>query len=139
MTSDAVLQQFDDIGIWKQGDQRAPHKPLLVLYALGRWQQGKSEVTYSEAEPALTALLRDAAEVRGNFSAGRRYPEPLRIHRAAVARRLTPARSGRAGRVFSATVLRFTVLTCRPGVGNGWPRVAAGGGNRLRDDSCTAP
>jgi putative restriction endonuclease len=30
-----VLQRFDQLNIWKQGDQRAPHKPLLVLYALG--------------------------------------------------------------------------------------------------------
>ena len=30
-----ILTRFDDLGTWKQGDQRAPHKPLLVLYALG--------------------------------------------------------------------------------------------------------
>jgi putative restriction endonuclease len=59
MTSDAILTRFDELNIWRQGDQRAPHKPLLVLYALGRWQQGKAEVTYAEAEPDLTALLRE--------------------------------------------------------------------------------
>ncbi len=32
---------------------------VLVLYALGRWQQGKAEVTFKEAEPALTTLLRE--------------------------------------------------------------------------------
>src|SRR3954468_4155918 len=55
----SILSRFDDLNTWKQGDQRAPHKPLLVLYALGRWQQGKAEVTYREAEPELTALLRE--------------------------------------------------------------------------------
>src|SRR5438270_12084348 len=59
MTSDAILTRFDALNTWRQGDQRAPHKPLLVLYALGRGQQGKSEVTYAEAEPDLTALLRE--------------------------------------------------------------------------------
>jgi putative restriction endonuclease len=54
-----VLTRFDELNIWRQGDQRAPHKPLLVLYALGRWQQGKAELTYAEAEPELTALLRE--------------------------------------------------------------------------------
>ena len=34
--SDTVLKRFEVLNIWKQGDQRAPHKPLLVLYALGR-------------------------------------------------------------------------------------------------------
>ncbi len=59
MTTDAILTRFDQLNIWKQGEQRAPHKPLLVLYALGRWQQGKAEVTFQEAEPDLTALLRE--------------------------------------------------------------------------------
>ena len=35
------LSRFDDLSIWKQGDQRDPHNPLLVLYALGRWQSGQ--------------------------------------------------------------------------------------------------
>lgn len=58
MTND-ILTRFDDLNIWNQGGQRAPHKPLLVLYALGRWQQGKAEVTFAEAEPELTVLLRE--------------------------------------------------------------------------------
>ena len=54
-----VLRRFDELSVWKQGDQRAPHKPLLVLYALGRWQRGQAEVTFREAEPDLTALLQE--------------------------------------------------------------------------------
>jgi putative restriction endonuclease len=57
MSTDAILSRFDDLAVWKQGDQRAPHKPLLVLYALGRWQRGLKQVTYLEAEPQLTELL----------------------------------------------------------------------------------
>src|SRR3954454_12144472 len=56
---DAILKRFDDLGIWRQGDQRAPHKPLLVLYALGRWQAGQKDVTFRQAEPDLTGLLRE--------------------------------------------------------------------------------
>src|SRR3954468_18021632 len=52
------LSRFDDLSIWKQGDQRATHKPLLVLYALGRWQAGQKDVTFRQAEPDLTSLLR---------------------------------------------------------------------------------
>src|SRR5207248_3709058 len=59
MDSEAILDRFDDLSIWKQGDQRAPHKPLLVLYALGRWQRGQTDVTFCQAEPELTALLRE--------------------------------------------------------------------------------
>lgn len=59
MTTDAILSRFDDLAVWKQGDQRAPHKPLLILYALGRWQRGLTEVSFREAEPELTGLLRE--------------------------------------------------------------------------------
>jgi putative restriction endonuclease len=59
MRDETILKQFDELSVWKQGAQRAPHKPLLVLYALGRWQRGLTEVTYREAEPELTSLLRE--------------------------------------------------------------------------------
>ena len=29
-----------DITIWKKGDQRAPHKPLLLFYVLSQYKQG---------------------------------------------------------------------------------------------------
>src|SRR3954447_19858121 len=54
-----LLARFDDLSIWKQGDQRAPHKPLLVLYALGRWQAGQKDVKFRQLVPDLTALLRE--------------------------------------------------------------------------------
>jgi predicted restriction endonuclease len=57
--ADTILTRFDELNTWKQGDQRAPHKPLLVLYALGHWKQCKAEVTFIDAEPDLTALLRE--------------------------------------------------------------------------------
>jgi putative restriction endonuclease len=59
MRHEALLKRFDDLNTWRHGDQRAPHKPLLVLYALGRWQQGKAEVTFVETEPDLKGLLRE--------------------------------------------------------------------------------
>jgi putative restriction endonuclease len=64
MNHEALLKRFDALNTWRQGDQRAPHKPLLVLYALGRWQQGKAQVTFKEAEPDLTALLREIGPPR---------------------------------------------------------------------------
>jgi putative restriction endonuclease len=57
VNSTEVLQQFEKINVWKQEDQRAPHKPLLILFALGRWQRGMKEVTFLETEPELTDLL----------------------------------------------------------------------------------
>src|SRR5436309_15996066 len=59
MDSEAILSRFNELGIWKQGNQRAPHRPLLVLYALGRWQRGLTDVTFHEAEPDLKNLLQE--------------------------------------------------------------------------------
>lgn len=41
--SRTLLSRFDDLSTCKQGDQRALHKPLLVLYATGRSQIGQKE------------------------------------------------------------------------------------------------
>lgn len=43
---------------WKRSGERAPHKPLLLLWALGRVQQGESRlVEFSDAEAPLRKLL----------------------------------------------------------------------------------
>lgn len=44
MTRTQVLQIFDRIRVWQQGDKRAPHKPLLILLALGRLQREEAPV-----------------------------------------------------------------------------------------------
>ena len=53
------LHRLSRINVWKSGGRRAPHKPLLMLYALGRVQQGtKRLIPYHEVERHLTSLLR---------------------------------------------------------------------------------
>ena len=46
---------------WSRGGVRAPHKPLLLLYTLGRLQQrGTNDlISYAEAEAPLARLLAD--------------------------------------------------------------------------------
>lgn len=45
---------------WSRGGERAPHKPLLLLYALGRIQRmGNSEMRYADTRADLDRLLRD--------------------------------------------------------------------------------
>lgn len=59
VTKQAVLDKFDSLNVWKSGDQRAPHKPLLVLFALGRWQHGDTDISFEAADPELTGLLQE--------------------------------------------------------------------------------
>lgn len=56
---DDWLARIASVRQWARRGERAPHKPLLLLYALGRLQRtGSTEMTYVEAEPALDELLR---------------------------------------------------------------------------------
>jgi len=55
-----TLEQFDRLNVWSQGDQRAPNKPLLVLYALGRWSQGDhADIPFNVVNRDLTPLLKE--------------------------------------------------------------------------------
>lgn len=52
------LERTAKLRQWTRGGTRAPHKPLLLLYALGRFQQdAAAELRYSTVEDALQRLL----------------------------------------------------------------------------------
>lgn len=58
MNRKTLLNKIDNINIWKRGDQRAPHKPLLMLYALGQMQQkGINSFKYNDVYEPLRQLL----------------------------------------------------------------------------------
>ncbi len=60
MTRDEILQAFDRMRVWQRGDQRAVHKPLLVLYALARILAGGAAMDdWNEIEPHLKDLLEE--------------------------------------------------------------------------------
>jgi len=57
-TPGGVLVRLAALRQHRRGGQRSPHKPLLVLLALGRLAAtGTSELSWSEAEPALAGLI----------------------------------------------------------------------------------
>ncbi|UOQ83586.1 HNH endonuclease [Gracilibacillus salinarum] len=54
--------------MWKKGDQRAPHKPLLILYALGQWQLTcQKRFLYVDARPKLVELLIEYGPKRKSY------------------------------------------------------------------------
>jgi putative restriction endonuclease len=60
MTDEEILQAFDRMRVWQRGDQRAVHKPLLVLFALARvGAGGTATMDWNEVEPHLKALLEE--------------------------------------------------------------------------------
>jgi len=56
----AVVEKFDRLRVWGRRGERAPHKPLLVLWALGQWQaRRETQFPFSAVEEALGSLLRE--------------------------------------------------------------------------------
>jgi putative restriction endonuclease len=58
--ADALIQKFTKVQRWGRGEQRAPHKPLLLLAALVRVQRGEERlIRYVELEDQLRPLLEE--------------------------------------------------------------------------------
>ncbi|MER7365494.1 phosphorothioated DNA-binding restriction endonuclease [Nonomuraea wenchangensis] len=54
------IERIAEIRRWTRGGERAPHKPLLLLYALGRFQRdGNRSIPFSAAEAELKQLLKE--------------------------------------------------------------------------------
>src|SRR5215470_10827350 len=66
----ALIQRFRALNVWRRGDERAPHKPLLVLYALGQLQAGAARlIPFDQLERPLERLLEE-------FGPPRKSPHP---------------------------------------------------------------
>lgn len=70
MASSKTLEQaIADITIWRKGEQRAPHKPLLLLYVLAKYQQGHARLfDYgTEVRDQLHSLLERFGPQRAQY------------------------------------------------------------------------
>ena len=66
MNPQRLLKALEQLNVWKRGGDRAPHKPLLFLWALGRVRRGEGRLASYEhdAEEPLKKLLADFAPRR---------------------------------------------------------------------------
>lgn len=68
MDREDFLRRIDELAVWKRGDQRAPHKPLLLLLALGRLvAKGQTEMPFLEGEDELRRLLQEFGPQRQSY------------------------------------------------------------------------
>ena len=64
-----IIQQFETLRQWQRPGERAPHKPLLILYAISRvLRDGVHFIPYSEIDESLERLLREFGPRRANYS-----------------------------------------------------------------------
>ena len=60
-----IIESVTKLNVWKKGDQRAPHKPLLLLYAIGHYLEGGPRLlSFRDAEAPLHQLLVDFGPAR---------------------------------------------------------------------------
>lgn len=63
-----IEELFRSINVWKRGSERAPHKPLLLLYALGRYLNGGGRlISYSDIDRDLRNLLIEFGPYRKSY------------------------------------------------------------------------
>jgi putative restriction endonuclease len=68
LSRDEILKVFDRINVWSRGSERAPHKPLLVLYALGQLSRGEANsIAFRDVAPKLTELLQEFGPSRKSY------------------------------------------------------------------------
>lgn len=68
LSRDQILKAFDRINVSSRGSERAPHKPLLVLYALGQLSRGHSNsIAFRDVAPKLTELLKEFGPTRQSY------------------------------------------------------------------------
>ena len=59
MTENDMLAHLEQLAVWRRRGERAPHKPLLILLALGRFSRGQTSIPFQEVEAELAELLRE--------------------------------------------------------------------------------
>lgn len=67
MTREDILRRFQAFSVWERRGERAPHKPLLILYAIGRLMLGEERLCYKEIEGDLRNLLKEFGPWRDRY------------------------------------------------------------------------
>lgn len=66
--TEGIVDRLSKLKVWSRGDERAPHKPLLLLSMIGRYLRGEPRlVSFREIEQPLRQLLIDFGPSRKSY------------------------------------------------------------------------
>ena len=70
MDREQIIQKFETLRQWRSDGERAPHKPLLVLYAIGKLLSGEDRlISYTDdIEENLENLLKEFGPRRDSYN-----------------------------------------------------------------------
>ena len=54
-----LIERVEKLNVWKRRGERAPHKPLLLLYALAHAAHGDRDIQYAQVDQVVGQLLRE--------------------------------------------------------------------------------
>jgi putative restriction endonuclease len=57
MTKDQFLEILSNLSVWEREGERAPHKPIMLLYALAELKRGEKVLVYAEIEKPVESVL----------------------------------------------------------------------------------
>lgn len=69
-----LLDKIQSISRWRRGDERAPHKPLMLLYVLSEYKKGHERLFHyaQEVDRPVKALLMQYGPTRSTYNS--HYP-----------------------------------------------------------------
>ncbi|MFC5700717.1 phosphorothioated DNA-binding restriction endonuclease [Cohnella faecalis] len=67
MNDEELRKRIANLSIWKKNGQRAPHKPLLLLFALAQLQQNQTILSYADTRAKLRKLLFEFGPPRKSY------------------------------------------------------------------------
>ena len=65
-----LLDKIQSISRWRRGDERAPHKPLMLLYVLSEYKKGHERLFHyaQEVDRPVKALLMQYGPTRNTYN-----------------------------------------------------------------------
>ena len=77
MQSTEIRAKFSEINVWKREEERAVHKPLLILFAIGKCvNNNQKRIPFVDLDGPVAEMLKDFGPPRKSFHSCLLYTSP---------------------------------------------------------------